>query len=222
MRFMAISKLVLAIVVFCGGLSSLSGAEAALVASSNGATVYDTVRNVTWLANANLAATQTFGVSDINPDGSMSWTTAQKWIAAMNAAHYLGSGQWGLPATKLPDATCSQNPKTASFGLGCTGSEMGDLYYNGLGGEQGSTISLTHNANYGLFSNFQPYLYWSSTPWPRVPNSAFSFSFGNGFQGTNVFVNPMYVIAVAPGKVGFRTSTDAPKKAFGPKRRSAH
>jgi len=212
---MAISKLVLATAMFCAGVMSLSVAEAALVAGSNGETVYDTVQNVTWLANANLAATQTFGVADINPDGSMSWTTAQAWIAAMNAAHYLGTSQWSLPATKLPDATCSQNPKSASFGLGCTGSEMGGLYYNELGGVKGSTINLTHNASYGLFHNFQPYLYWSSTLWERVPNSAFSFSFGNGFQGTNVFVNPMYAIAVAPGKVGFRTSTDAVRKALG-------
>ena len=28
---------------------------------------------VYWLANANLAATQTFGVKGINPDGSMTW-----------------------------------------------------------------------------------------------------------------------------------------------------
>jgi hypothetical protein len=33
-----------------------------------------------------------------------------------------------------------------------------------------------------------------------VPNSAFSFSFGNGFQGTNVFANDMYVIPIVPGK----------------------
>jgi Protein of unknown function (DUF1566) len=219
---MAISKIALAAAVFCAGVLSSSGGEAALVASSSGETVYDTVRNVTWLANANLAATQKFGVPDINPDGSMSWTTAQKWIVAMNAAHYLGNSQWSLPATKLPDPTCSQNPKSAAFGLGCTGSEMGDLYYEGLGGVKGSTINLTHNASYGLFTNFQPYLYWSSTLWPRVPNSAFSFSFGNGFQGTNVFVNPMYAMAVAPGKVGFRTSTDAVKKALGPKSGPAH
>lgn len=209
---MAINKTGLAAVaVFCAGILSFSGAEAALGAGGNGETVYDTVRNVTWLANANLAATQRFGVRGINPDGSMSWTTAQEWIAAMNAAYYLGSSQWSLPATKLPDASCSQEPKSASFGFGCTASQLGDLFYNELGGVKGSTIELTHNADYHLFNNFQPYLYWSSTPWTRVPNSAFSFSFGNGFQGTNVYVNVMYAIAVAPGKVGFRASHGTPK-----------
>ena len=78
---------------------------------------------------------------------------------------------------------------------------MGILYYNELGGVYGSTIQLTHNTNYELFKNFQPYLYWSSTLWQRVPNSAFSFSFGNGFQGTNVFVNAMYALPVSPGRL---------------------
>ena len=190
----------------CAGILRFGVADASLVASEDGDAVYDTVNDVTWLANANLAQTKSFGVSGINPDGSMSWTTAQEWIAAMNAANYLGSRHWSLPTAKLPDDTCSQMPKAAAFGYDCVGSQMGYLYYHELGGVKGSTIQLQHDASYRLFNNFQPYLYWSSTLWTHVPNSAFSFSFGNGFQGTNVFVNAMYAMAVAPGKVGFRSS----------------
>src|SRR5580692_4334162 len=76
--------------------------QAALLASPDGQTVYDTARDVTWLADANLPAAQSFGVSGINPDGSMGWTTAQEWVAAMNAANYLGTNKWALPATRLP------------------------------------------------------------------------------------------------------------------------
>jgi hypothetical protein len=191
----------------CTAVLGLGVAEASLVASEDGATVYDTVKDVTWLANADLAKSNSFGVRGINPDGSMGWTIAQEWIAAMNAANYLGSNHWSLPATQLPDDTCSQMPKAAAFGYGCVGSQMGQLYYHELGGVKGSTIELQHDTAYGLFNNFQPYLYWSLTLWTRVPNSAFSFSFGNGFQGTNVFVNAMYAMAVAPGKVGFRSSS---------------
>ncbi len=32
---------------------------------------------------------------------------------------------------------------------------MGDLFYNQLGGVQGSSITLTHNANYNLFPPMQ-------------------------------------------------------------------
>jgi hypothetical protein len=178
-----------------------SAAQAQLAATAGGQAVYDSEKNITWLANANLAATQKFGVTAINPDGSMGYTAAQKWIAAMNAAAYLGSSRWAMPTTAIPDDGCSQNPKTSSFGYGCTGSQLGDLYYDKLGGTKGSTIGLTHNSSFSLFTNFQPYLYWSGTKWENVRNSAFTFSFGNGFQGTNVFVNAMYVIAVAPGKI---------------------
>ncbi len=201
---MAIKRVLLAGVALCVALCCVSGAQAALVAGDGGQTVYDTVHDVTWLADANLAATKTFGVSEINRDGSMSWETAQSWIAAMNAANYLGTNRWRLPETQLPDEGCSQRPKSAAFGYGCTGSQMGDLFYTQLGGEKGSTIELKHNASYERFKNFQQYLYWSSTLWTRVPNSAFSFSFGNGFQGTNVYANDMYVIPVAPGKIGYR------------------
>lgn len=36
----------------------------------------------------------------------------------MKKANYLSSRQWSLPATKLPDPTCSQKPKSAAFGSG--------------------------------------------------------------------------------------------------------
>lgn len=192
--------------VIGAGILSVAAAQAAMVASGDSETAYDTANDVTWLANANLAATKNFGVHGINPDGSMSWTAAQAWVAAMNAASYQGTHQWSLPSTTLPDNSCSQMPKSAAFGFGCIASQMGELYYKELGGVKGGTIELTHNASYGLFKSFQPYLYWSSTLWPRVPNSAFTFSFGNGFQGTNVFVNEMYVIPVAPGKLGRGTA----------------
>ena len=204
LRERAHAKPLLAAVVACASIYPWNEADAELVGTGNGQAVYDTVRNVTWVGNANLAATQPFGVTGINPNGSMSWDTAQRWVAAMNAANYLGSNHWRLPSTGLPDPGCTQRPKSASFGFGCMGSEMGRLYYHELGGVTGSTIDQTHNASYRLFTNFQPYLYWSATLWTPVPNSAFSFSFGNGFQGTNVFANAMYAIPVADGKIGER------------------
>jgi hypothetical protein len=202
MMMMSVIRIMVGALAICvGAIGSLS-AQASFIASEDGETVYDSIGDVTWLSNANLAATKSFGVRGINPNGSMSWTTAQQWISAINAANYLGSNKWSLPTSRMPDYGCSQNPKSAAFGYGCSGSQMGNLYYNQLGGVKGSTIEQTHNASYSLFKNFQPYLYWSSTLWERVPNSAFSFSFGNGFQGTNVFANAMYAIPVAPGKVG--------------------
>ncbi len=47
--------------------------------------VYDTDQNITWLANANLASSNTFGVGGISPAGDMNWHIANSWIDAMNA-----------------------------------------------------------------------------------------------------------------------------------------
>ena len=87
----------------------------ALQVNPGGQTVYDPVAQVTWLADANLAAKQTFGVADINPDGSMEHSTAVQWVAAMNKADqgrgYLGQTNWQLPETGPPDPSCSMRER---------------------------------------------------------------------------------------------------------------
>jgi hypothetical protein len=64
-----------------------------------GGLVYDDVLNITWLQDANLPATKTFGVSGIREYGMLSWYESQDWIVAINAASYLGYNDWRLPAT---------------------------------------------------------------------------------------------------------------------------
>src|SRR5215470_5029747 len=104
-------------------------ATAALIPSADGKTVYDTTLHVTWLANANLAATQSFGVANITPGGAMDYPTALAFVAALNAANYLGHNDWQLPASPLVDPTCGAvGPNGGSFGKGCTASAMGSLY----------------------------------------------------------------------------------------------
>ena len=79
--------------------------NASLIVNSDG-TITDSVTQLMWLQDANLAATETFGVPEYNPDtgygihwGCLSWYTAQYWIAAMNAANYKGYNDWRLPTT---------------------------------------------------------------------------------------------------------------------------
>ncbi len=38
--------------------------------------VYDDDRNITWIVDANLAASNAFGVAGINANGTMNWNTA--------------------------------------------------------------------------------------------------------------------------------------------------
>lgn len=183
-----------------------------LQVSADGQTVYDPVADVTWLANANLGKTQTFGAQCVNPDGnpcisadgSMSHTTAENWIKGMNAAVYLGQTNWQLPPVPLTDASCTLQ----NFGFACTGNAMGTLYYNQLRLSQGTPVVPTPNINVGPFSNVQPYLYWSCTAAtgsqvlcqsaPPAPGFGWSFSFGNGFTGTDVVGNDLYVMVYYP------------------------
>jgi hypothetical protein len=119
-------KHILGFVLLC--LLSVS-ANAALVSRAGGLAYYDTVQDITWLANSNLADTTDFGVGGIAVNGSMTWFTAQDWVAAMSSANYLGVSGWRLPTSVQPDANCSLQFSGNSGGFNCIGSEMGHLYW---------------------------------------------------------------------------------------------
>lgn len=179
-----------------------------LQVDANGTTVYDPIAQVTWLADANLAASQTFGTAGINRDGSMDHNTALLWVKAMNESDgghgYLGRTDWDLPDTGPPDPSCSMKGIT---GFGCTGSAMGSLFYRQLGLHPGDSVIPPSDAKVGPFTNVQPYLYWACTGdtaaspcQPSGPAEGFewNFSFGNGFQGTNLMGNNLFVIVYYP------------------------
>ena len=165
-----------------------------LHASADGQSVYDASTNVTWLANADLARTTRLGVGGIDPDGSMSHDTAVAWIAAMDRAGWLGQWRWRLP----PSGPCGN--------FGCTADPLGGLYYDGLGLRQGQPVVPTPNTSLHGFQDIRPYLYWSCAgptvvgPCTGAPQPGFqwSFSFGNGYQGTDLTQNELYVTAYYP------------------------
>lgn len=150
-----------------------TSANAALISRLSGAAYYDDVLDITWIADANLAASNTFGVQGI-VNSQMSWTTAQDWIAGMNAAGYLGASDWRLPLTAQPDAGCSaEYVPGQDWGFGCTGSEMGHLY-------SADGIS---SSSPGPFSNVQSVRYWSGTEYaPTAATLAWTFRFDDGLQ----------------------------------------
>jgi hypothetical protein len=186
-----------------------TSADATLQASPDGQTVYDPLTKIRWLANADLAATQTFGIAGINSDGSMDHTTAIQWVSAMNKAEggrgYLGQIGWDLPETGPPDPSCSLKGIT---GFGCESSAMGALFYRQLKRHPGEAVVEPVKTHIGPFYDVQPYLYWScqgetvrSACQSNGPADGFewNFSFGNGFEGTNLIQNPLYVMVYFPG-----------------------
>jgi uncharacterized protein (TIGR03437 family) len=190
---------------------ALSPLQAAtLVLSPDGITVYDTVNNISWLADANLAATNRFGLPVcnasgaqpcVNPSGSMGYQAAAAWVQAMNAANYLGHTNWQLPTTPLADSGCGfTGPQNNSFGFNCLASALGSLYYNALGLKAPNTAVPIPNDSAGPFSNFQPYLYWSQTTPPNGIGYG-TFSFNSGFQGSNTAPNFLYALPMIQGKI---------------------
>jgi uncharacterized protein (TIGR03437 family) len=189
----------------------LPQAASTLQLSPDGITVYDTTNKVNWLAEADLARTNRFGLPlctgsgnasqpCINASGSMSYASALAWIAAMNAANYLGQSNWQLPTTPLVDKTCgASGPNGGSFGYGCTGSAYGSLYYAGLGfAAPNTTVPIPANT-VGPFSNFQPYLYWSQNS--AGANGYHTFSFNTGWRGSNVNNHAIYALPAIAGRI---------------------
>ena len=207
------------------GLSVSTGANAALIARDGGM-VYDDVNNITWAADANLFQTQADsnpnlvseiiaangGVihdtpnlyspgtrtlldselldSDFHTNGGysglMTWWGAQAWVNNLTLGGVTG---WTLPTTA--DAA---NPNTQGFNI--TTSQMGDLFYNQLGGVAGSSITATHNANYNLFTNVNLSGYWSS----ESVIGAWYFT-SDGDQVSGYKPNPFNAWAVHAGDV---------------------
>lgn len=191
------AQIIVAVILFALPLTS----RAALIPTLGGQLLYDTDLNITWLANANLAAS-IYPESPVHSAGTMRYDLAQSWITNLNAIDYLGYHDWRLPTTLQPDVTCQY---LSSYGNNCSGSEMGHLFYKELGGVAGQSIQTTHNANYNLFKNLQPFVYWSSTGYRVEPYYGFEhawyFGFGDGYQSTIRMPNELYALAVRSGPV---------------------
>ena len=174
------TKAVAATALTALSLMLASGAEAALVTRLGGKAIYDNVANLTWLQDANYA--QTSGYDD---DGAMNWVQANAWAGSLNIDGVTG---WRLPGG------------TMVAGSTQTASEMGNFFYNVLGGTAGTTIRTTHNANYNLFKNVQPVLYWSGVEFDS--SNAWVFYFNGGSQFDFTKDDDLFGWAVRSGDVG--------------------
>jgi hypothetical protein len=124
--------------------------QASLIPFVGGKLIYDTDRDITWVADANLCVT----LDDcINADanGGMLWADALQWAANLR---YLGFSDWRLPTSLELDGSGPCGP-----GFNCSGSEMGHLFYS----ELQNTAGVAWN-DPGPFSDIQLARYWSSTP----------------------------------------------------------
>jgi hypothetical protein len=203
--------------------TTISTAQASLFDRGNGL-IYNDATQTTWVADANLFQTQAAGnnnlVTDIiaanngvihdTPDlynsgtytlssadfstssGRMDWWGAQAYIGYLNKTDYAGYNNWALPSTA---------PEIA--GINTTGSQMGELFYNELGGVAIYGIDSTDNANYNLFTNFtnDSRGYWSGSELTSSPDRAWMFLFDVGIQLARPKYDQRYAWIVRPGDV---------------------
>ncbi|MFY7866388.1 DUF1566 domain-containing protein [Roseateles sp.] len=181
-------------VALLGALATMGAAQAGptptLKSVSGGLGVLDTSTGLEWVQDWNLAKTSGF-----DSDGRMTWSQSVAWIAKLNTEKYAGHSDWRLAKSDY----CG--------GFNCTGSEMGHLFYEALGGKPGQSIlnpagdSQAEMDNLKLFKNVQSYYYWSGTSYPSDSGGAWGFGTSDGYQSYGGRGNSLYALAVRPGDV---------------------
>lgn len=180
-------------------------AQAALV-DRGGGMVYDTTRNITWLADMNYART-----SGYDSDGKMSWTAANTWASALV---YGGFDDWRLPTVSpLSDTGCETSDDFGSgvtqyYGYTCSGGELGGLFITELGTLAGGSVldpdpskTPEQTANLALFTNVLSVVYWSGTEFAPNPADAWYFNSNDGRQNRAGKTGEGFALAVRDGDV---------------------
>ena len=167
-------KAVVAAALTAVGLMATSGAEAALVERLGGKAIYDDVANLTWVRDAHLIAT----TGAANPEYPwMTYSEAVSWVGTLDIE---GVSGWRLPGGPM------------AAGLNQTASELGNLFYNVLGGAAGSPLlpaswdprPAVHNSNVEMFVNLSPVTFVTGVS--VDDNFVWAFSFANA--------GPMYSV----------------------------
>lgn len=168
---------ILRIALLASTLAMSTSATPALV-STGVLLVYDDDRDITWLRDA-------------GSRGRMTLAEAQAFATELNNGNFGGGTGWRLPTADLSGAGC-----TLSFGegFGCTGSELGHVYYVELGNVAGGPLS-----NRGPFVDLQNDIYWTQTI--DGQGDAFVFNFFNGFQTTSPVAATHYAWLVHGGRL---------------------
>ncbi|MBT9538504.1 PEP-CTERM sorting domain-containing protein [Thiobacillus sp.] len=175
---------------------------------------YDTVLDITWLANANV-------------NGQMTHGAATAWAANLSFTDGVNTyDNWRLPTvnpvngvsfnySSSPDGSTDLGYNISKAGTtyaGSTGSEMAHLFYNTLGNSgyftpsdvvSGCYVSPSNTCldNTAPFDNLQAYFYWSATEYAPGTEGAYYFDFGLGSQSVANGSSYFYALAISPGDV---------------------
>ena len=156
----------------------------ALLIDRGGGLIYDDALSITWLQNANLAASEDFGVTGIDINGQMTWDTANDWISGLNTANYLGYNNWRLPSLDV-NGDGDVVAYWLEGELSTRDNEMGYMYRYNLGGALGDDLTGDQMIGSVSLLNIMDD-YWSSTDGPSGGKRTFNF-----FDGTQPQAGPL-------------------------------
>lgn len=145
---------------------------------------YDTVLDITWLADASYAKT-----SGYDADGRMNWDAAKTWAAQLNIN---GATGWRLPDIKPANGSSFNygfsldGTSDRGYNITNTQSELAHLYHVTLGNKSFYNTSGSSQPfglkNSGPFLDAQAAIYWSGVEYAPYTGHAWDFSFYDGFQ----------------------------------------
>jgi len=185
-------------------LGAAAVSEAALESRAGGTMYYDTVLDVTWMANANAIAGTAYDDAVFPDDGRVSWGSAKAWAADLVFGGY---DDWRLPATRPLNGVSYDRTKPLAFDGSkdrgynvsapgsvyeySTASELAYMFYVNLGNLAYYPLDATSKSdppqpgwgltNTGPFTGLKADIYWSGTPYP-LPSWAFRLDFNLGVQ----------------------------------------
>jgi hypothetical protein len=198
--------------------------------------VYDANQNITWLADANFAASpdgqavlKAAHITSVAPSGIMDYPTALRFVQAMNTIPCQGKGYlchntWQLPVmitNPAHDPTCTVHRgfDGTSFGPNCQGSAFGILFYRGLKLDYPSSVAPRLQNSVAALRNLHPALYWSATQGGQTGQQTFSFLMGQSGSNTTNF-NLLHALAMhrglLPGSSIQSAATGISRYASGP------
>lgn len=154
-------------------------ADAALLVRGTGF-VYDDVQDITWLADANVAATIGYSVT-----GRLTFNDAQGFA---QSRAFGGYSDW-----RLPSMHC--------LGFDCTDNELAHLYSVSLGVTPGQPITSSNNPALGYFTNVQLDPYWLVGTNVAGVATGGNFDVRDGRTNAGPYVPEFYVWLVRDGDV---------------------
>lgn len=197
---------------------------------------YDSVLDVTWLANASLPKIESFGLDGDSPfpHGQMSWYTANEYLRRMNESAYLGVTTWRLPKEIPLDGIAFDlaysTDGTTDFGQGVPHgwvnaggepvSELGHMYFVNLA-FSGTYELEKYPGSDGVLSGTAPIIglddgrYLTSTTWPEDDRFVWAFDMLYGLRTFNGKGGPdgvalAFVWPIADGDVFFDYAAATP------------